>query len=192
MAAPVQVRDPGFAEIIKELAACIASKTTNGHILDLKTFDLELLEKDIHDHRNGVKGFLRSAEALHKAITLYMWLSYRFAGMFTSHKLALHLKTLTEQKIEQCLSVFEYDASAIKARTFLRKQQLAKQMEEISRRKSELDMARDGPSKDYGLADLERVTEESDELEEAIDLGNVVEHESSITNTPQRQRIDVE
>lgn len=182
MGSPISLRDFGFLDITRELASCVSSKTSNGNILNLKTFNLELLNKDIHDHETGAKGFLREAESLHKAITLYLWLSYRFAGLFTSHALAGHLKELTEKKIEECLEVFEYNPEATKARKMLRKKQLAQQMKEFQRRE-EGEMEDDGdsiqdvqsPDASNRTPDLERVVEEADDDEEAIDLNNVVD-----------------
>jgi len=191
--APISLRDPGFVAITKELAACVSSKTTNGHILDLKSFNLELLEQDIHDHSNGAKGFLRSAEALHKAITLYMWLSYRFAGLFTSHKLALHLKELTEAKIEQCLSVFEYDEKLLRARAWTRRRQLTKELDAISRRKewtgtgssTKLDQSSDFEWSHS--AETGSFLDGEDEVQELADLDTVAENRAEPQALSQQQ-----
>lgn len=183
-AAPVHLRDPGFIAITKELASCVSSKSSNGNILDLKTFNLELLEQDIHDHPTGAKGFLRSAEALHKAITLYLWLSYRFAGLFTSHGLALHLKDLTEQKIEECLSVFDYDTRLVKARTMMRKKQVTKQLDAILRRQTEAEQEGGVKINEFieeeatdmqRQPDMERFVEEADEIDVEAELETVVD-----------------
>lgn len=198
MGAPISLRDVGFLDITKELASCVSSKSSNGNILSLKTFNLELLDKDIHDHPKGAKGFLRSAESLHKAITLYLWLSYRFAGLFTSHALAFHLKELTEKKIEECLSVFEFNSSAAKARKSMRRKQIVEQMKELQRREDGLE---DGDVRiqdihdDSGAGsqtpDLERILEESDEDEEAVDLETVVETGSGQPGAVGREDSDI-
>ncbi|CZT07392.1 related to ATP dependent RNA helicase [Rhynchosporium agropyri] len=111
MSSPASMRDPGFPHVIKELARCIAEQKA-GSILEMKTFDLDLIDKDIHDDAEGTKGYLKKAESLHRAITLYLWLSYRFAGVFTSQALAFHIKSLIEAKIDQCLSEVTYDRAA--------------------------------------------------------------------------------
>ena len=54
-------------------------------------------------------GYLKEAEFLHKAITTYLWLSYRFNGVFISQALAFHVKDLVEVKINQCLENINYD-----------------------------------------------------------------------------------
>jgi len=190
MASPISLKDIGFMDITKELAGCVSSKTSNGNILELESLNLELLERDIHDHHKGAKGFLREAESLHKAITLYLWLSYRFTGLFTSHALAIHLKELTEKKIEECLSVFQIDDQAMKARLFMRKKQMARQLKEFKRREEREDEEdyvsihdTDQEDSEAGISepDLERVVEEDDADEEAFDLETVVEKDPDQT-----------
>lgn len=106
--APVSTNDVGMPAIIRELASCLANQS-GGKLLDLKTFNLELLDINVKDHHMGIKGYLREAESLHKALTLYLWLSYRFAGVFISQALSFHVKTLVEAKIDECLAVATYN-----------------------------------------------------------------------------------
>ncbi|TQS38649.1 hypothetical protein Golomagni_00841 [Golovinomyces magnicellulatus] len=106
-AAPVCTNDIGMPSIIKELASCLESQS-GGKLLDMKSFRLELLDIDVNDHATGSKGYLREAESLHKALTLYLWLSYRFAGVFISQALTFHVKSLLEAKIDECLAGATY------------------------------------------------------------------------------------
>ncbi|KAK0120624.1 RNA helicase [Cadophora gregata f. sp. sojae] len=119
MSSPASVRDNGMVDVVKSLAQCIAEKR-KGALLELQCFDLELIDKDIHDDVDGTKGYLRKAEALHRAITLYLWLSYRFAGIFTNQALAFHVKSLIEEKIDQCLGEVSWTEAQRKTRNFLR------------------------------------------------------------------------
>ena len=119
MAAPSSLRDPGLPEVTYELAECIANQST-GHILDLKNFDLNLLEMEAEDHQGGSAGYLRAAEALHKSITLYLWLSYRFAGVFQSQALAFHIKELIEERIDKCLKEVRFDDERMEKRRQVR------------------------------------------------------------------------
>ncbi|KAL2070407.1 hypothetical protein VTL71DRAFT_13433 [Oculimacula yallundae] len=119
MSSPAGMRDPGSKLVIKELARCIAEQK-KASILELESFDLELIDKDIHDDEEGTKGYLQKAEALHRAITLYLWLSYRFAGVFTSQALAFHVKSLIEEKIDQCLAEVTFDEAHRKKLNYLR------------------------------------------------------------------------
>ncbi|TVY14953.1 Mitochondrial ATP-dependent RNA helicase suv3 [Lachnellula arida] len=128
MSAPVSLRDPGFPQAVVELAQCI-TKQTSGELLDLKSFPLELLDQDIHDHADGSKGYLKTAEMLHKALTLYLWLSYRFAGVFRSQALAFHVKALVEEKIDQCLADVRFDEDRRRRDNFLKHQAFKQQRE---------------------------------------------------------------
>ncbi|KAH8594456.1 P-loop containing nucleoside triphosphate hydrolase protein [Bisporella sp. PMI_857] len=102
MKAPVSLNEPGTIELMKEFAQCVANQS-DGHLLDIKAMPLDLLDQDVTDHKEGVQGYLRDVEFLHKGITLYLWLSYRFGGVFNCQPLAFHARSLVEQKIEECL-----------------------------------------------------------------------------------------
>ena len=130
MSAPVAIREPGFADVITEFADCVA-RQTGGELLDLKSLNLELLEMDIHAHPQGSKGYLKESEALHKALTLYLWLSYRFAGIFRSQALAFHVKSLVEEKIDQCLGEVHWDADKRKQLRRLRQKAVEGQVIEM-------------------------------------------------------------
>jgi ATP-dependent RNA helicase SUPV3L1/SUV3 len=119
-AAPVSLREEGFHGILQEFASCVADQS-GGELLDLKTLNLDLLVEDIHDHHAGSKGYLREAETLHKALTLYLWLSYRFPGVFRSQALAFHVKGLVEEKIDQCLGELQWDEKKMKRANLLKR-----------------------------------------------------------------------
>ncbi len=105
-AAPASLRDPGMPEIVKKLAHCVAEQA-GGDLLDIKEFKLEILDDD----RSPDRERLRELETLHKSLVLYLWLSYRFAGVFKSRPLASHVKGLVEEKIEQGLAHAALDRS---------------------------------------------------------------------------------
>ncbi|KAI9724132.1 MAG: hypothetical protein M1812_000851 [Candelaria pacifica] len=98
-AAPASLRDPGMPEIVKKFAQCVADQAGGG-LLDIKEFKLEILDEDSTPDRNC----LRRLETLHKSIVLYLWLSFRFSGVFKDRPLATHVKELVEEKIEQGLA----------------------------------------------------------------------------------------
>ena len=133
MSAPVSLRDPGFPEIIKELANCVATQS-GGELLDVKTMNLELLDMDINEDKAGSKSYLQAAETLHKKLTLYLWLSYRFAGVFRSQALAFHVKSLVEEKIDQCLSQVHFDAEKRRQLNYLRQKAAKEQLLESQMR----------------------------------------------------------
>ncbi|KAG9234064.1 P-loop containing nucleoside triphosphate hydrolase protein [Amylocarpus encephaloides] len=111
MSAPINVRrkDPLMSLVVVELAQCLANQTS-GELLDLKSLPLYMLDQDIHDHPLGTKGYLGMAEAFHQSINLYLWLSYRFSGVFRSQSLAFHVKRLIEAKIDECLAEVQWQA----------------------------------------------------------------------------------
>lgn len=100
VAAPIPLRDQAMAAAAKGMAKALANNT-GGELLDIKEIDLDILDKD--PFGAGAKGVdpltLRGYESLHKILTLYLWLSYRFAGVFRSQALAFHVKALVEAKI---------------------------------------------------------------------------------------------
>lgn len=130
-AAPVSLSDPGFSEIVSELAKCIAD-CSNGHLLDIKSIDLGLLGVDPIDFPGGATPYLRQLETVHKAITLYLWLSYRFSGVFLSQPLAFHVKELLEAKIDEALRTGDW-----KYRHRLQSRKEAKRMQQA---KEELEL----------------------------------------------------
>jgi ATP-dependent RNA helicase SUPV3L1/SUV3 len=120
MAAPVNLRDPGLPDVLIELAKCVADQSS-GHILELTTLKLELLDINPTEYFKGSAQYLKETEALHKAITLYLWLSYRFTGVFHSQQLAFHIKELAEKKIDECLAHVNWDQAS---RERMRRQRL--------------------------------------------------------------------
>jgi len=100
LSAPASLRDIGQKRVLEAFAKCIAEHKS-GHLLDFPEIDLEVLDAKRSDGRPG--DYLRRLEALHKAITLYLWLSYRYVGVFVSQNLAFHVKSLVEEKITDYL-----------------------------------------------------------------------------------------
>jgi ATP-dependent RNA helicase SUPV3L1/SUV3 len=131
MSAPVALREPGFADVVQEFASCISTQS-GGELLDLKTVDLELLDIEPHDHPQGSKTYLRLVETLHKALTLYLWLSYRFAGVFRTQELAFHAKSLVEEKIDKCLADVHWDEKKRRQLLHLRQKALKKEAEQAA------------------------------------------------------------
>jgi len=102
LAAPVALRDPLFVPALKAFAKCVADDS-GGELLDIKEVNLELLDTPLADPKEQ----LNALESLHKVLTLYLWLSYRFAGVFRSQALAFHVKALVEKQIDDSLATVE-------------------------------------------------------------------------------------
>ncbi|KAF8252184.1 P-loop containing nucleoside triphosphate hydrolase protein [Wilcoxina mikolae CBS 423.85] len=87
-------RDPKTKQAVIKMAECVAYNT-DGSILRINDIDLEALDitpRTIID--------LQRLEALHKALIVYLWLSYRFPATFHPRETAQELKVLCEEKIE--------------------------------------------------------------------------------------------
>lgn len=98
-ASPAAVRITGVSEILLAYARCV-ERQSGGDILSIPGLKLELLD---HDRPEGSKHLLE-LEILHKALVLYLWLSYRFNGIFVSQAMAFHVKALVEEKIDMLLA----------------------------------------------------------------------------------------
>ena len=92
-----------WISLMPAYASCIAEQT-GGAIYDIEALPLEILEADVSASRQ----YLRELEQLHKGIVAYLWLSYRFAGVFNTRSLAFHINGLAEAKIEEVLSKFSF------------------------------------------------------------------------------------
>ncbi|KAI0447613.1 P-loop containing nucleoside triphosphate hydrolase protein [Xylaria telfairii] len=101
--APVSLRDEGAERILQAFARCV-SRMDGGNLLEIPEIKLELLDAKLEDWKAPLPTYLQKLEGLHKSITLYLWLSYRFSGVFNSQNLAFHVKELVEDKINEYLS----------------------------------------------------------------------------------------
>lgn len=113
--APVFLREPSGIEVLQSLAKCV-SNMEGGNILDIHQINLELLDVKEDSHPRGKADYLRQIETLHKAITLYLWLSYRYSGVFVSQNVAFRAKELVEEKINYYLSEISMSDKARKTR----------------------------------------------------------------------------
>ena len=104
-AAPVSMRDSSVKKACLAYARCVAEKG-GGELLQISALKLELLDVDTSQMKGGeqFKLYFEELEGLHKSLVLYLWLSYRFTGIFKSHALARHVKQLIERKIDEALS----------------------------------------------------------------------------------------
>lgn len=142
-AAPVSLRDPGFPEVVMEFAECVAQQS-NGHILEIKSMPFELLDIKQEEYEADKEAYLRAIESLHKAITLYLWLSYRYSGVFQSQALAFHLKEQVEEKISDCLANVDYDARRRqKIRQITLRQRLMQRLVDKKKAEQDPDMAKE-------------------------------------------------
>lgn len=129
--APISLRESGKKELVKAIAKCISTRS-DGALYDIEPINLEILDATLEDFNNQGRKYLHSIESLHQALTLYLWVSYRFPNIFVSQALAFHVKAVVEEKIEFYLAhntVFRADVHG-KIRERHRKEALQKQLEE--------------------------------------------------------------
>lgn len=94
------------------------------NIADIQELPIEVLEQPI----SASKDYLRELERLHKGIVTYLWLSYRFAGIFRTRALAFHLKGMVEERIEEVLKHFSFTESQRRRIAKAREQHLVKSL----------------------------------------------------------------
>ncbi|KAL9615004.1 MAG: hypothetical protein Q9167_000535 [Letrouitia subvulpina] len=97
--APASISDPRLVPVIKAYAQCVGNHS-GGALLDIKELDLELLNRQVSV---GSRIYLENLESLHRGLILYLWLGYRFAGVFTSQAMAFYTKKLVEDRIQSLL-----------------------------------------------------------------------------------------
>ncbi|KAI9782871.1 MAG: RNA helicase [Peltula sp. TS41687] len=96
--APTRLRADWMQSAVLELARCVG-ENKSGDLLDIPNLPLGILEKKHKRRRIGLPGL----ENLHLILVLYLWLSYRFPSVFTTRALAVHVKEVVEQRIDQML-----------------------------------------------------------------------------------------
>lgn len=99
--APVNTREPKFRKICVAYAECIA-QNGGGRLLDIPELNLDILDRK----PTADKEYLSDLEALHRSLILYLWLSYRFEGVFITQAMALYVKELVEKNIDVALANF--------------------------------------------------------------------------------------
>lgn len=125
LTAPIALKDHGMKEMVQALARRVA-KNDSGKLLNIKEMNLEILDFDRTNYPQGKVEYLRHLEALHKGLTLYLWLSYRYVGVFQSQALAFHVKAMVEEKINDYLANLDYSPELRKARLQQMRKEAAK------------------------------------------------------------------
>ncbi|KAJ1333407.1 ATP-dependent RNA helicase SUPV3L1/SUV3 [Microdochium nivale] len=131
--APVFLREDAGVRILQAYAKCV-SEMSGGHLLDIPEINLELLDSAKGEDNFTNAERLRKLETLHKAITLYLWLSYRYSGVFHSQHLAFHVKSLVEAQIDEHLGEVSISDTMRKERA----KQLKKAAKATQRKKNKL------------------------------------------------------
>lgn len=107
LTAPVSFRDFKMIDVVKALAQRVAD-SDSGDLLDIEEIPLEILDYNRENYPQGKAEYLKHLESLHRALTLYLWLSYRYTGIFQSQALAFHAKEMVEHRINGYLEKLDY------------------------------------------------------------------------------------
>jgi ATP-dependent RNA helicase SUPV3L1/SUV3 len=99
IASPSFPRNKAMIKVTSSLAKRVA-KQSDGGLLQIPEINLEAMDIPVSDNIED----LRSLETLHMALTLYLWLSYRFEAVFRSQAMAFHAKSLCESRIDEFLN----------------------------------------------------------------------------------------
>lgn len=113
-----------WSKLMPAYARCIAQQST-GELTSIPELPLEILEAEISASRE----YLRALEQLHKGIVCYLWLSFRFGGVFTTRAVATHAKGLVEARIEDVLSRFSFTEAERKKLVEKREKQVLESLE---------------------------------------------------------------
>lgn len=125
LTAPASLKDRGMVDVLRALAHRVATND-NGDLLDITEFNLEILDYTRESYPRGRLEYLRHLESLHKCLALYLWLSYRYVGIFRSQALAFHIKAMVEEKIDEYLGKLDYSPEARRQRVQQIRKQAAK------------------------------------------------------------------
>lgn len=117
-------KDQRSAEVMRAFAKCVA-KHESGHLLDIPEIPLEILD----EAKDLSKEYLQRLEGLHRAVILYLWLGYRFAGCFVDRDLALHVRGIIEARMDEVLA--ESSASPVVRQRILEQNRRARAATEL-------------------------------------------------------------
>ena len=125
-AAPAALRVRGLPDIVAAFARCVGNNNS-GALLDIPEINLDLLDEEMRIDRDYMSGL----EGLHQALILYLWLSYRFAGVFVDQAMAFYVKKLVEEKLDKLLT--EYSSSkAIRERIRKMRKEALRQISKLN------------------------------------------------------------
>ncbi|KAH6605441.1 atp-dependent rna helicase suv3 precursor [Trichoderma cornu-damae] len=99
---PVALRAERAVDVLRALARVVATNS-KGDLLDIEELPLEFLDLKLEDFAGSGQEYLSKLESLHVAVNQYVWLSYRYSGMFRSQALAFYVRSLVEEKLMKTL-----------------------------------------------------------------------------------------
>ena len=118
-------KQDGMSAVVQAFAACVA-ENSSGALLDIPQLEIGLLDEEITLEPK----YMDRLESLHKSLILYLWLSYRFAGVFINQAMAFYVKSLVEERIDKMLAEFS-SSPQIRARIRRMRDKAIRQMQEM-------------------------------------------------------------
>ena len=173
-AAPAAIKDTQLPSVLAAFARCVGDNAS-GALIDIPGLRLELLDEPIKADRDH----MARLESLHKALILYLWLSYRFAGVFINQAMAFHVKRLVEERIDKMLA--EYSSSpAIRERIKKMRNEALRRISELNEPATESDDSRvqsempDAPLLSDGVSDQGQAFQQVPQLEENLQEAEIM------------------
>ncbi len=100
-ASPADYRSKLGKDVLRAFAGFVG-KGKQVSVVDIQEVPLEVLEEPMAPHPL----YLERLTGLHKALILFLWLSYRFSSVFMEQDMAFHAKEMTEEKINTYLTTY--------------------------------------------------------------------------------------
>lgn len=116
---PASTRKQQDVKLLTAYGKCVAEGKPVTCV-DIPEIPLEMLDQPI----SGQREYLQELESLHSSLILYLWLSYRFLGIFKDREQATYAKSLTEQRINDTLTKFSHSTQLKERIKQLKKQQI--------------------------------------------------------------------
>lgn len=128
---PISLSSEGAVDALRAMARVIANNES-GDLLSMKEIPLEVLDLQLTESTGkSAVDYLYKLESLHMALNGYIWLSYRFTGMFRSLDLAFHVRGLVEEKLIASLEKLNFtDEQMLSLRQRKRRQARAAKLRE--------------------------------------------------------------
>ncbi|KAJ2980070.1 hypothetical protein NQ176_g2861 [Zarea fungicola] len=142
---PISLSSEGSIDALKAMAKVVANNEA-GDLLSIKEIPLEVLDLQLTElSGKAATDYLYKLELLHMTLNGYIWLSYRFTGMFRSHDLAFHVRRLVEEKLIDSLEKLNFtDEQLLSLRQRKRRQARAAKLREKVAAEADTESARDG------------------------------------------------
>lgn len=112
---PINLSLDASVQTLRALAKII-SENGEGDLLSISEIPLEYLEIDMRDVKQNAQEYLSKMISLHMAVNQYVWLSYRYAGMFRNQGLAFHIRSLVERRLIDLLDRMDFTDKQLETR----------------------------------------------------------------------------